>query len=254
VETFYCKTNIIKGDAAKVLQSLAAKSLLLVTDPFFLENGTARRLVSESKAARTRIFSDVIPDPTVELAAKGTAVVKEFAPDTVVALGGGSAMDCAKAMAYFYPEPVRLVAIPTTSGSGSEVTDFAVLTHGNTKHPLVDKKVCPDVAILDEKLLAELPKSLIADSGFDVLCHALEGYVATKAGGITDALAKEAFVSHLPICLRLMREIRRCGVRSTWRPPWRVWPFPRQAWDCVMPWPTAWAACSMCPTDGSMRF
>jgi len=201
VETFYCKTNIIKGDAAKVLQSLAAKSLLLVTDPFFLENGTARRLVSESKAARTRIFSDVIPDPTVELAAKGTAVVKEFAPDTVVALGGGSAMDCAKAMAYFYPEPVRLVAIPTTSGSGSEVTDFAVLTHGNTEHPLVDKKVCPDVAILDEKLLAELPKSLIADSGFDVLCHALEGYVATKAGGITDALAKEAFCvtfAHLP--------------------------------------------------------
>ena len=201
VKTFYCKTNIMNGDAATALQSLNIKSLLLVTDPFFLENGTARRLAAESKAAKTRIFSDVIPDPTVELAAKGTAVVKEFCPDTIVALGGGSAMDCAKAMAYFYAEPVRLVAIPTTSGSGSEVTDFAVLTHGNTKHPLVDGKICPDVAILDEKLLTELPKSLIADAGFDVLCHALEGYVATGAGGITDALAKEAFCvtfAHLP--------------------------------------------------------
>lgn len=201
VKTFYCKTNIMNGDAATALQSLNIKSLLLVTDPFFLENGTARRLAAESKAAKTRIFSDVIPDPTVELAAKGTAVVKEFCPDTIVALGGGSAMDCAKAMAYFYAEPVRLVAIPTTSGSGSEVTDFAVLTHGNTKHPLVDSKICPDVAILDEKLLTELPKSLIADAGFDVLCHALEGYVATGAGGITDALAKEAFCvtfAHLP--------------------------------------------------------
>ena len=201
VERFYCKTNILKGDAAECLQSLSIKNLLLVTDPFFQENGTARRLASASQAAKSRIFADVVPDPTVELAAKGTAVVKEFCPDTIVALGGGSAMDCAKAMAYFYPEPVRLVAIPTTSGSGSEVTDFAVLTHGNAKYPLVDGKLCPDVAILDEKLLTELPKNLIADSGFDVLCHALEAYVATGAGGITDALAKEAFCvtfAHLP--------------------------------------------------------
>lgn len=102
-------------------------------------------------------------------------------------------MDCAKAMAFFYKKPVTLVAIPTTSGSGSEVTDFAVLTHGDTKYPLVDPQVCPHMAILDEKLLKALPKSLVADAGFDVLSHALEGFVATKAGDISKALAKEAF-------------------------------------------------------------
>jgi len=110
-----------------------------------------------------------------------------------VALGGGSAMDCAKAMVYFSGLQVMLVAIPTTSGSGSEVTDFAILTHGNVKHPLVDPGVCPDVAILDSDLLEKLPRSLVADSGFDVLSHAAEAFVAKGAGSITDALAKESF-------------------------------------------------------------
>lgn len=102
-------------------------------------------------------------------------------------------MDCAKAMVFFAGQSVTFVAIPTTSGSGSEVTDFAILTHGAVKHPLVDEKLRPNVAILDSDLLAKLPKSLIADTGFDVLCHALEGYVATGAGAITDALCADAF-------------------------------------------------------------
>lgn len=102
-------------------------------------------------------------------------------------------MDCAKAMVYFSGEQIRLVAIPTTSGSGSEVTDFAILTHENVKHPLVDGKLRPEIAILDNDLLKELPPSLVADTGFDVLSHALEAYVATGAGAITDALARDAF-------------------------------------------------------------
>ena len=201
MNTFYCKTKIYVGDSAKALPELGSKNLLLVTDPYFMENGTARNLVAASKADRTRIFAEVEPDPSVELAAKGVGVMKEFKPDTLVALGGGSAIDCAKAMAYFCDIPVKLVAIPTTSGSGSEVTDFSVLSHGNTKHPLIDPKICPDVAILDEQLLAALPKKLIADTGFDVLSHALEGYVAKNAGGFSDALAREAFCvtyAHLP--------------------------------------------------------
>lgn len=193
MDTFSCKTEIMVGSAGKILPTLQSKSLLLVADPYFGENGIARDLAFASKAGRTRLFTEVQPDPSVELAAKGTAVMKEFSPDTVVALGGGSAIDCAKAMVYFYPEPVRLVAIPTTSGSGSEVTDFSVLTHGNTKHPLIDPKVCPAVAILDESLLTDLPKKLIADTGFDVLSHALEALVAKNAGAITDALAMDAF-------------------------------------------------------------
>lgn len=102
-------------------------------------------------------------------------------------------MDCAKAMVFFSGISMTLVAIPTTSGSGSEVTDFAILTHGQVKHPLVDEKLCPDVAILDSDLLTELPKGLIADTGFDVLCHALEAYVAADASAFTDALARDAF-------------------------------------------------------------
>lgn len=85
------------------------------------------------------------------------------------------------------------MAIPTTSGSGSEVTDFAIITHGNVKYSLTDPKICPDIAILDSRLLTELPKSIIADSGFDVLSHALEGYVAVKSSAFSDCLAERAF-------------------------------------------------------------
>ena len=191
---FFCKTKIISGaGSVSQLKSLKSQKLLLVTDPYFSQNGTAEKILARSGAAHTKIFDKVAPDPSVELVAEGTAVVRDFQPDTVVALGGGSAMDCAKAMAHFAGDKHTLVMIPTTSGSGSEVTDFAVLTHGQTKYPLVDQKLLPDVAILDSELLTSLPKSLIADAGFDVLGHALEAYVATGAGAITDALAGEAF-------------------------------------------------------------
>ena len=166
---------------------------MLVTDPFFLENGTAARVSAAAKAEKTEYFSNIRPDPTVELAAEGTAALKAFDPDVLVALGGGSAMDCAKAMLYFSGSRATFVAIPTTSGSGSEVTDFAILTHGGVKHPLVDPSLRPHTAILDSTLLDKLPKALIADTGFDVLCHALEAYVATGAGMISDTLAREAF-------------------------------------------------------------
>ena len=102
-------------------------------------------------------------------------------------------MDLAKAMAYFSGSKAKLVAIPTTSGSGSEVTDFAILTHGGVKHPLVDKRLRPAVAILDDELLRQLPPGLVADAGFDVLAHALEAFVGKNAGAVTDALAKDAF-------------------------------------------------------------
>ena len=166
-----------------------------------MEDGTVQHRLQAAGAERTAVFSQIQPDPSVELAAKGTALVKEFQPDTVVALGGGSAMDCAKAMVYFAGRDVELVAIPTTSGSGSEVTDFAILTHSGVKHPLVDDRLRPRLAILDGSLLEKQPKRLIADTGFDVLTHALEAWVATGGGGITDALAKEAFCvtfAHLP--------------------------------------------------------
>ena len=194
MEEFQCGTKIVSGAGAiGVLKEYGARRLFLVTDPFFLKNGQAQQVARASGAGETEYFAEVRPDPTVELAAQGTAKLKAFAPDLLVALGGGSAMDCAKAMAYFSGTSAPLAAIPTTSGSGSEVTDFAVLTHGKTKYPLVDRRLQPELAILDSDLLRELPPALIADTGFDVLTHAIEAYTAANAGTVTDLLAQEAF-------------------------------------------------------------
>lgn len=212
MKEFSCGTKIIAGtDAVSALKTMGAKRLLLVTDPYFSKNGTAQSVAAVAGAEKTRIFDRVAPDPSVALAAEGTAVVKEFCPDMIVALGGGSAMDCAKAMAYFSSTDAALVAIPTTSGSGSEVTDFAILTHENVKHPLVDKRLRPTAAILDDTLLSALPPSLVADAGFDVLAHALEAFVGTDATPITDALAKDAFCAvfaALPASFAGRQEVR----------------------------------------------
>ena len=212
MDEFDCKVKIISGaGTVSRLADFGARRLFLVTDPFFYQNGTARRVAEASKAEVVEYFSDVRPDPTVELAAEGTAKLKAFGADLIVALGGGSAMDCAKAMAFFAREDIKLAAIPTTSGSGSEVTDFAILTHNKVKHPLVDKRLRPSMAILDSDLLQEMPPSLIADAGFDVLTHAVEAYVAADAGAFSDMLAQEAFRSAygaLPASFAGRKEVR----------------------------------------------
>ena len=194
MQEFYCKTRILSGENARDwLDKQNCRSLMVVTDPYFSENGWAEEIANRVKAETRTIFDRVKPDPTVELAAEGTALLRQVQPQMLIALGGGSAMDTAKAMIYFAGEGVTFVAIPTTSGSGSEVTDFSVLTHGSVKHPLVDRKMQPDVAILAEELLEKLPPALVADGGFDVLSHALESFVATEADLMTQALAGSAF-------------------------------------------------------------
>ena len=212
MEQFECKTKIISGPGAvSALAELGAKRLFLVTDPYFAKNGTAERIAKITGAAETEVFDQVAPDPSVALAAEGTARVKAFRPDVIVALGGGSAMDLAKAVSWFSGEKMALVAIPTTSGSGSEVTDFAILTHNHVKHPLVDPRLRPNMAILDSDLLKELPPGLVADSGFDVLAHAVEAFVASNAGAVTDALAKDAFCAcfaTLPASFAGRQEVR----------------------------------------------
>ena len=194
MEEFYCKTRILSGDGAlDWLNHQHCESLLVVTDPYFMENGWAEKIASRVQARTRTFFDKVKPDPTVELAAEGTALMRQVKPQILIALGGGSAMDTAKAMRHFAAADVRFIAIPTTSGSGSEVTDFAILTHGAVKHPLVDGTLQPDVAILAGELVSELPPSLVADGGFDVLSHALESFVATGATPISQALAASAF-------------------------------------------------------------
>ena len=194
MEEFALGTRIVAGAGAiRVLKEFGAGRVYIVTDPFFLQNGLAQKVADSAGGRETAFFSEIRPDPTVELAARGTAKLKEFGPDLLVALGGGSALDCAKAMAYFSQGDFPLAAVPTTSGSGAEVTDFAVLTHGDTKYPLVDKRLKPTLAILDSDFLRELPPGLIADTGFDVLTHAVEGFTATGAGTFSDLFAQEAF-------------------------------------------------------------
>ena len=193
LQTFTCGTKIIAGPGARwSLKDREAKRVFLVTDSFFSEKGTALE-IARSAGESQEIFDQVTPDPTAELIARGTARLKALLPDLVVALGGGSPMDAAKAMVYFSGESIPLAAIPTTSGSGAEVTDFAIVTHNEVKHPLGSERLRPQIAILDSELLEELPRSLIADAGFDVLAHALEAVAGRNASPITDALARDAF-------------------------------------------------------------
>ena len=195
---FQCKTRILAGQGIlKELKILSIRRILLVCDPFFLQNGWAQKIKTLSGATQFEIFDEISPDPSAALVAKGTAKLQSFAPDTVIALGGGSAIDCAKAMICFARTDVRLIAVPTTSGSGSEVTDFAIITHDGVKHPLIDEKICPQMAFLDSELLESLPGSLIADCGFDILSHAAESYVATDGSPFTAALAENAFATVL---------------------------------------------------------
>ncbi len=212
MKEFSCKTKIVCGTGAvSALRQLQPQRLFLVSDPFFAKNGTAERIAAQTGAGAVEIFRDVVPDPGVELAAQGIARVKAFKPDVIVALGGGSAMDCAKAMLYFSGVNAKLAAVPTTSGSGSEVTDFAVLTHDRVKHPLVDPRLAPEMAILDDELLRQLPKSLIADAGFDILAHALEAFVGKNSSPVTDALAADAFCSafaSLPASFAGQKDVR----------------------------------------------
>lgn len=168
---------------------LQADRVLVVTDTYFSRSGKAMEIGKRIPGAEVRVFDEVIPDPPASLAAKGAAVCCKFRPELLIALGGGSPMDCAKAIRLAAESPMLFVAIPTTSGSGSEVTSFSVLTHGDVKHALIDPTLRPDLAILDETLLEELPPMLIADTGMDLLAHCLEAMVSKNRNGFTDALA-----------------------------------------------------------------
>ncbi|TYO95281.1 bifunctional acetaldehyde-CoA/alcohol dehydrogenase [Desulfallas thermosapovorans] len=198
---------------------------LIVTDPGIVKLGFVDKVVyhlnKRNNQVAVEIFSEVEPDPSVETVQKGVEVMKQFHPDTIIALGGGSPIDAAKAMWLFYEHPevefdflrlkfldirkrtykypklgrrAQLVAIPTTSGTGSEVSAFAVITHKgqDVKYPLADYELTPDVAIVDPDFVGTLPPPVIADTGLDVLTHALEAYVSVMASDYTDAMAMKA--------------------------------------------------------------
>ena len=197
----------------------------IVTDEGMVKLGYVDKILyhlrKRHKYVHSEIFSDVESDPSFDTIKKGVEVMKGFKPDVIIALGGGSPIDAAKGMWLFYENPdadveglklkfmdirkrtykfpklgtkCKMVAIPTTSGTGSEVTSFAVLTdkNKNKKYPLADYELTPDVAIVDPDLVMSLPKSVTADTGMDVLTHALESYVSNMASDYTDGLAEKA--------------------------------------------------------------
>ena len=200
MKSFDIKTKIYFGDQAlDRLAEIPYQKVLVVTDPFIAQ-GELIELVTEPLKKGNKqfeIFKDVVPDPPIEKISEGVKKMLEYRPDAIVAVGGGSAIDSSKSIREFalrvdhYAE-VGLIAIPTTSGTGSEVTSFAVVTDPaeKVKYPLVSYSMMPDEAILDAELVKSVPPSVTADTGMDVFTHALEACVSINRSDFSNALAE----------------------------------------------------------------
>ena len=219
-EKVYVKKGCLATALAELKTVMGKKKAFIVTDQFLYDNGFTKPVENqlEKMGIRYTVFSDVAPDPTLSCAQAGAAQMAAFNPDVIIALGGGSAMDAAKIMWVLYEHPdvnfqdmamrfadirkrvygfpkmgdkASFIAIPTTAGTGSEVTPFAVITDDatNVKYPLADYALMPHMAIVDADLMMDAPKGLTAASGIDAVTHALEAYASMLATDYTDSLA-----------------------------------------------------------------
>lgn len=207
-----------RGCMEEVVGSLTGKRAIVVTGGSSMQKfGFLQRVVDSLKKAdmEVKVFEGVEPDPSVETVMKGAQVMRQFEPDWIVSIGGGSPIDAAKAMWVFYEHPelsfedikdpfsiptlrnkARFIAIPSTSGTATEVTAFSVITDYSTKikYPLADYNITPDIAIVDPELADTMPPKLAAHTGMDAFTHAVEAYVATARSPFTNPLAMEALI------------------------------------------------------------
>ena len=222
-EKVYMKKGCLPVALAELKQVMDKKRVFIVTDSFLYRNGYTKAVTDklDEMGILHKTFFEVAPDPSLESAKKGAAEMTAFEPDCIIAVGGGSAMDAAKIMWVMYEHPevdfldmamrfvdirkriytfpkmgekAYFIAIPTTAGTGSEVTPFAVITDEKTgvKYPLADYELLPKMAIIDADLMMDAPKGLTAASGIDAVTHALEAYAAMLATDFTDGLALRA--------------------------------------------------------------
>ncbi len=230
----YFKKGCLPVAMRELKQVLGKQKAFVVTDRFLFQSGTIHCITDQlhELGIAYQIFSDVEPDPTLSCAKRGAEEMRAFAPDVIIALGGGSAMDAAKIMWVMYEHPeadfmdmamrfldirkrvytfptmgekAYFIAVPTSSGTGSEVTPFAVITDEKTgvKYPLADYALLPNMAIVDTDLMMTQPKGLTAASGIDALVHSLEAYASVMATDFTDGLALRAIqniFTYLPAC------------------------------------------------------
>ncbi|HBI7057943.1 TPA: iron-containing alcohol dehydrogenase [Clostridium perfringens] len=214
---FTLPRNIYHGkDSLEVLKSLEGKKAFIVIGGGSMKRfGFLDKVLSYLKEANmeTKVFEGVEPDPSVETVMKGAKEMEEFNPDWIVSIGGGSPIDAAKAMWIFYEYPdftfekaiipfglpklrrkAKFVAIPSTSGTATEVTAFSVITDykAKIKYPLADFEITPDIAIVDPSLAETMPEKLVAHTGMDALTHAIEAYTASLRSNFTDPLALKA--------------------------------------------------------------